>query len=98
MSHNCEVLHLWKNKISREGRIMITEFIMEHQCMSSILLFGLVSLLLQAMMVLSLKGYVRASANMKTTKKKIMLNLKNQFETIYDMGSGIPALMWTSIC
>ncbi len=86
MSHNCEVLHLWKNKISREGRIMITEFIMEHQCMSSILLFGLVSLLLQAMMVLSLKGYVRASANMKTTKKKIMLNLKNQFETIYDMG------------
>lgn len=65
---------------------MITEFIMEHECMSSILLFGLVSLLLQAMMVLSLKGYVRASANMKTTKKKIMINLKNQFETIYGMG------------
>lgn len=54
--------------------------------MSSILLFGVVSLLLQAMMVLSLKGYVRASANMKTTKKKIMINLKNQFETIYGMG------------
>lgn len=65
---------------------MITEFVMEHECMSSILLFGIVSLLLQAMMVLSLKGYVRASANMKTTKKKIMLNLKNQFETIYGMG------------
>ena len=65
---------------------MITEFIMEHECMSSILLFGLVSLLLQTMMVLSLKGYVRASANMKTTKKKIMINLKNQFETIYGMG------------
>lgn len=65
---------------------MITEFVMAHECMSSILLFGLVSLLLQAMMVLSLKGYVRASANMKTTKKKIMINLKNQFETIYGMG------------
>lgn len=65
---------------------MITDFVMEHECMSSILLFGLVSLLLQAMMVLSLKGYVRASANMKTTKKKIMINLKNQFETIYGMG------------
>ena len=65
---------------------MITEFVMQHECMSSILLFGLVSLLLQEMMVLSLKGYVRASANMKTTKKKIMINLKNQFETIYGMG------------
>lgn len=65
---------------------MITEFVMKHECMSSILLFGLVSLLLQGMMVLSLKGYVRASANMKTTKKKIMINLKNQFETIYGMG------------
>lgn len=65
---------------------MITKFVLEHECMSSILLFGLVSLLLQAMMVMSLKGYVRASANMKTTKKKIMINLKNQFETIYGMG------------
>lgn len=65
---------------------MITKFVTEHECMSSILLFGAVSLLLQAMMVLSLKGYVRASANMKTTKKKIMINLKNQFETIYEMG------------
>lgn len=64
-------------------QIMITKFVMEHECMSSILLFGLVSLLLQAMMNLSLKGYVRASANMKTTKNKVMVNLKNQFETIY---------------
>ena len=53
--------------------------------MSSILLFGAVSLLLQAMMALSLKGYVKASANMKTTRKKVMINLKNQFETIYGM-------------
>lgn len=65
---------------------MITKYVLEHECMSSILLFGLVSLLLQAAMVMSLKGYVRASANMKTTKKKIMINLKNQFETIYGMG------------
>ncbi|MCM1499535.1 MAG: hypothetical protein NC124_13800 [Clostridium sp.] len=64
---------------------MITKFVTQHECMSSILIFGLISLLLQAMMVLSLKGYVRASANMKTTKNKVMINLKNQFETIYGM-------------
>lgn len=64
---------------------MITEFITNHVFMSSILLFGMFSLLLQAMMTLSLKGYVKASANMKTTRKKVMINLKNQFETIYGM-------------
>lgn len=82
-----EIRKTIKNK-GKEGRIwnMITRFVLEHECMCSILLFGLVSLLLQAMMVLSLKGYVRASASMKTTKKKIMINLKNQFETIYGMG------------
>ena len=36
-------------------------------------------------MVISLNSYVKASGNMKTTKKKILLNLKNQFETIYGM-------------
>jgi len=40
-------------------------------------------------MVLSLKGYVKASANMKTTKKKVMINLKNQFETMYEMNSRV---------
>ena len=64
---------------------MIKEFIMNHVFMSSILLVGVISLLLQAIMTLSLKGYVKASANMKTTRKKVMLNLKNQFETIYGM-------------
>ncbi|MCM1157927.1 MAG: hypothetical protein NC300_06610 [Bacteroidales bacterium] len=64
---------------------MIVEFVTKHVFMSSILLFGAVSLFLQAMMSLSLKGYVKASANMKTTRKKLMLNLKNQFETIYGM-------------
>ena len=64
---------------------MVKEFILNHVFMSSILLVGVVSLLLQAIMTLSLKGYVKASANMKTTKKKVMLNLKNQFETIYGM-------------
>lgn len=64
---------------------MITEFISNHLFMCSILLFGVVSIFMQWIMTLSLKGYVKASANMKTTKKKIMINLKNQFETIYGM-------------
>ncbi|MBR1866096.1 MAG: hypothetical protein IJ801_06285 [Lachnospiraceae bacterium] len=64
---------------------MLKEFIENHMFMSSILMLGAVSLLLQAMMTLSLKGYVKASANMKTTRKKVMINLKNQFETIYGM-------------
>lgn len=64
---------------------MITKYFMSHICAASILLFGLVSLLLQMIMVLSLNSYVKDSANMKTTKKKIFLNLKNQFETIYGM-------------
>ena len=64
---------------------MITTFIMNHLFMCSILLFGVLSILLQWIMALSLKGYVKASSNMKTTKKKLLLNLKNQFETIYGM-------------
>ena len=40
---------------------------------------------MQWVMTISLNGYVKASANMKTTKKKIMINLQNQFETIYGM-------------
>lgn len=64
---------------------MITEFIANHLFMCSILLFGIISVFMQWTMAISLKGYVKASANMKTTKKKIMINLQNQFETIYDM-------------
>ncbi len=64
---------------------MIKEFIMNHVFMCSILFVGAFSLILQAFMTLSLKGYVKASANMKTTRKKVMINLKNQFETIYGM-------------
>lgn len=64
---------------------MIAEFVMEHVFMCSILLFGACSIFIQWIMTLSLKNYVKASANMKTTKKKVMINLKNQFETIYDM-------------
>ncbi len=64
---------------------MITTFIMNHLFMCSIVLFGVLSILLQWIMTLSLKGYVKASSNMKTTKKKLLLNLKNQFETIYGM-------------
>lgn len=64
---------------------MIAEFVMEHLFLCVILLFGVCSIFIQWIMTLSLKDYVKASANMKTTKKKVMLNLKNQFETIYDM-------------
>ncbi len=64
---------------------MITEFVMNHLFMSSIVLFGVVTIFLQWLMTMSLKGYVKASANMKTTRKKLLMNLKNQFETIYGM-------------
>lgn len=64
---------------------MITEFITNHLFMCSILLLGIVSIFMQWIMTLSLKGYVKATANMKTTKKKSMINLQNQFETIYGM-------------
>ncbi|MBQ9984258.1 MAG: hypothetical protein IJP29_06670 [Lachnospiraceae bacterium] len=61
------------------------EFIMNHLFMSSILGVGIVSIFLQWIMSISLRGYVKASANMKTTNKKMMINLKNQFEAIYGM-------------
>lgn len=64
---------------------MIKEFVLNHLFMCSILLFGLISVFVQAIMTSALKGYVKASSNMKTTRKKVMLNLKNQFETIYGM-------------
>ncbi len=64
---------------------MVAQFILAHGSMCSIFLFGIVSILIQMIMTLSLNSYVKASANMKTTKKKILLNLKNQFETIYGM-------------
>lgn len=64
---------------------MLKEFVLNHVFMSSILAVGAVSLLLQAFMAMFLKSYVKASANMQTTKKKILINLKNQFEAIYGM-------------
>ena len=64
---------------------MLRELWKEHTFMSCIMLLGTASLVLQAVMALSLKGYVKASANMKTTRKKVMLNLKSQFEAIYGM-------------
>lgn len=68
---------------------MIRDFIGNHVYMSSILFLGLVSLLFQLMVTISLKGYVKASANMKTTRKKIMINLRNQFEAIYGINNQI---------
>lgn len=64
---------------------MIYQFIVEHSSLCSIFAFGLISLFLQILMVASLSSYVKASGNMKMTKKKVLLNLKNQFETIYGM-------------
>ena len=52
---------------------MVTEFIIGHESMCSIFLFGIVSILIQMIMVLSLNSYVKASANMKTTKKKVAI-------------------------
>ena len=64
---------------------MILEFVFQHGIMCGILLCGIVSIFMQWMMTLSLTGYVKASANMDTTKKKIMINLKKQFETMHEM-------------
>lgn len=60
-------------------------FMMEHLNMFSVFAFGIFSLFLQLLVVCSFNSYVKASGNMKTTKKKVLLNLKNQFETIYGM-------------
>lgn len=68
---------------------MIMEYVMNHLFMCSILVFGAISVFMQWVVNLSLKGYVKASANMKTTKKKIMINLKKQFETIYEMNYSV---------
>lgn len=64
---------------------MILEFMLSHVFMCSILLFGCFSIFMQWIMTLSLRRYVKASANMKTTKNKIMIHLKKEFETIYEM-------------
>lgn len=64
---------------------MIVEFVRNHVFMCSVLGVGIVSIFLQWIMNLLLKGYVKATANMKTTKNKMMMNLKNQFEAIYGM-------------
>lgn len=64
---------------------MIYQFVMSHIGLCSIFFAGGISILLQIFMVISLNSYVRATANMKLTKKKMLINLKNQFETIYGM-------------
>lgn len=64
---------------------MIDKFVAGHSSLCSIFAFGVLSLFFQTLMVISLNSYVKASGNMKMTKKKVLLNLKNQFETIYGM-------------
>ncbi len=68
---------------------MATELLTHNLFMTGIISVGVLSIFLQWMMTLSLKGYVKASANMKTTKKKVMINIKNQFETMYEMNSKV---------
>lgn len=68
---------------------MIMEYVRNHVFMCSILAFGAISVWIQWIVNLSLKGYVKSSANMKTTKKKSMINLKQQFETIYEMNYSV---------
>ena len=68
---------------------MIVNYVTNNVFMSLIVLLGVLSVFLQWIMTLSLKGYVKASSNMKTTKKKVMINLKNQFEAMYEMNSGV---------
>lgn len=64
---------------------MLKDFVLNHVFMSSIFAVGLISLLLQGGMSMFLKSYVQASANMKTTKKKLLISLKNQYEAMYGM-------------
>lgn len=56
----------------------------------NIILFGMIaigilSFILQVSFLVSLKAYVKASENMKTTQKKLFTNLLRQFETIYEL-------------
>lgn len=64
---------------------MMVKFITDNIFMSVIAALGFLSIFIQWIVMLSIKGYVKASANMKTTRKKVMINLKNQFETMYGM-------------
>lgn len=64
---------------------MIGEFVSNHIFMCSILMPAIVGILAQYCMAKVLKDYVKASEQMDTTQKKNLLNLKNQFETIYGL-------------
>lgn len=64
---------------------MIVKLITNNIFMSVIAAFGVLSIFIEWIVALSLKGYVKASSNMKTTKKKVMINLKNQYEAMYEM-------------
>ncbi|MCR5701496.1 MAG: hypothetical protein K6G76_05050 [Lachnospiraceae bacterium] len=68
---------------------MIVRLINENMIAGSILLVGALSIFFEWLMTISINGYVKASANMKTTKKKSLVNLKNQFEAIYDLNSKV---------
>ncbi len=68
---------------------MIMEFVRNHVWLSSILTVGVISIFLQWIMNLILIGYVKATANMKTTKNKMMIHLKNQFEAMYGMNCSV---------
>ncbi|MBR1598291.1 MAG: hypothetical protein IJ661_05155 [Lachnospiraceae bacterium] len=68
---------------------MIVELLKHNLFMTGIISVAVLSIFLQWLMTLSLKAYVKASANMKTTKKKVMINLKNQFEAMHELNSQV---------
>ena len=90
MSLNAITTSKYRNDVELEdGYKMIVELLKHNLFMTGIFSVALISIFLQWLMMLSLKGYVKASANMKTTKKKVMINLKNQFEAMHEMNSQV---------
>ena len=68
---------------------MTVELLQHNLFMTGVIAVAFLSVFFQWLMSLSLKGYVKASANMKTTKKKVMINLKNQFEAMHELNSQV---------
>lgn len=64
---------------------MIGEFVSKHIYMCVVLLAGGIGIILQGCVERILYGYVKASDHMETTKKKNLLHLRKEFETIYGL-------------
>lgn len=64
---------------------MIGEFVSKHIYMCVLLLLGGIGVVIQGCVERVLHGYVKASDHMETTKKKNLLHLRKEFETIYGL-------------